>query len=302
MRRPTFLPLAAATMAALVLSSCGSPAPPMRQTRPTSGDWAAPAAPIARLATPPPSSAPAVAAESAMVIDVESGQVLYEKNSRTPRAIASTQKLLTALCVLDAGSLDQQVTIQASDSNVEPTRLGFKTGDVYTRRQLLEVLMVKSCNDVARALARDVGGSQEGFAARMNAKARSLGMMNSNFVNPHGLTAPGQISTARDLAILGRRAYGSPVLRRFMSTKAMTFRFSDGRTQVLENTNKVLKKLSFCNGMKTGTTNASGRCLVSSGTLNGRSVVVVVLKSNTPNVWSDSEKLLRWALNSPQGT
>jgi D-alanyl-D-alanine carboxypeptidase (penicillin-binding protein 5/6) len=274
----------------------------MRQTRPTSGDWAAPAAPIARLATPPPSSAPAVAAESAMVIDVESGQVLYEKNSRTPRAIASTQKLLTALCVLDAGSLDQQVTIQASDSNVEPTRLGFKTGDVYTRRQLLEVLMVKSCNDVARALARDVGGSQEGFAARMNAKARSLGMMNSNFVNPHGLTAPGQISTARDLAILGRRAYGSPVLRRFMSTKAMTFRFSDGRTQVLENTNKVLKKLSFCNGMKTGTTNASGRCLVSSGTLNGRSVVVVVLKSNTPNVWSDSEKLLRWALNSPQGT
>lgn len=274
----------------------------MRQTRPTSGDWAAPAEPIARLVTPPPSSAPAVAAESAMVIDVESGQVLYEKNSRTPRAIASTQKLLTSLCVLDAGSLDQQVTIQASDSNVEPTRLGFKAGDVYTRRQLLEVLMVKSCNDVARALARDVGGSQEGFAARMNAKARSLGMMNSNFVNPHGLTAPGQISTARDLAILGRRAYGSPVLRRFMSTKAMTFRFSDGRTQVLENTNKVMKKLSFCNGMKTGTTNASGRCLVSSGTMNGRSVVVVVLKSNTPNVWSDSEKLLRWALNCPQGT
>ena len=290
-------------MAAMVLSSCGSPAPPaLRQTMPTSGDWAAPAAPIARIASPPPLSAPAVAAESAMVIDVETGQVLYEKNSRTPRAIASTQKLLTALCVLDAGNIDQQVVIQPSDHNVEPTRLGFKTGDVYTRRQLIEVLMVKSCNDVARALARDVSGSQEAFAARMNAKARSLGMMNSNFVNPHGLTAPGQISTARDAAILGRSAYGSPVLRRFMNTKAMTFRFSDGSTRVLENTNKVLKKVSFCNGMKTGTTNASGRCLISSGAMNGRSVIVVVLKSNTPNVWSDSEKLLRWALNSPEGT
>jgi D-alanyl-D-alanine carboxypeptidase (penicillin-binding protein 5/6) len=102
------------------------------------------------------------------------------------------------------------------------------------------------------------------------------------------------------LAILGRAAYGSPVLRRSMSTKSLTFRFNDGRTQTLENTNRVMKKLSFCNGMKTGTTNASGRCLVSSGALNGRSVVVVVLKSNTPNVWSDSEKLLRWALNCPE--
>jgi D-alanyl-D-alanine carboxypeptidase (penicillin-binding protein 5/6) len=201
---------------------------------------------------------------------------------------------------LDAGDLDKRVTITASDGNVEPTKLGIKAGEVYTRRQLLDVLIVKSCNDVARALARDVAGSQEGFAARMNAKARALGMRNSNFRNPHGLTEPGQYSTARDLAILGRAAYGSPVLRRSMSTKSLTFRFNDGRTQTLENTNRVMKKLSFCNGMKTGTTNASGRCLVSSGALNGRSVVVVVLKSNTPNVWSDSEKLLRWALNCPE--
>lgn len=237
-----------------------------------------------------------------MVVDVESGQVLFEKNSLSRRPIASTQKLLTALCVLDAGNLDKQVRIEASDVNVEPTRLGIKAGEVYSRRELLEVLMVKSANDVARALARDVGGSQEGFAGRMNAKARALGMYSSHFVNPHGLTEPGQYSTARDLAILARAAYGSPVLRRFVSTKVTNFRFNDGRVVTLENTNKVLRKLDFCNGMKTGTTNASGRCLVSSGALNGRAVIVVVLKSNTPNVWSDSEKLLRWALNVPKAS
>jgi D-alanyl-D-alanine carboxypeptidase (penicillin-binding protein 5/6) len=299
MRRPVLISLATAAMA-VVLNSCVSPEPPIRRAVPTAGDWSQQPAAVARIVRRPGTSAPAVAAEAAIVIDVETGQVLYEKNSLSPRAIASTQKLLTALCVLDAGDLDKRVTITASDGNVEPTKLGIKAGEVYTRRQLLDVLIVKSCNDVARALARDVAGSQEGFAARMNAKARALGMRNSYFRNPHGLTEPGQYSTARDLAILGRAAYGSPVLRRSMSTKSLTFRFNDGRTQTLENTNRVMKKLSFCNGMKTGTTNASGRCLVSSGALNGRSVVVVVLKSNTPNVWSDSEKLLRWALNCPE--
>jgi D-alanyl-D-alanine carboxypeptidase (penicillin-binding protein 5/6) len=85
-----------------------------------------------------------------------------------------------------------------------------------------------------------------------------------------------------------------------MSTKAFTFRFNDGRTRLLENTNKVLKTLPYCDGMKTGTTNASGRCLVSSGALNGRAVIVVVLKSNSANIWRDSTKLLSWALERPR--
>ncbi len=159
--------------------------------------------------------------------------------------------------------------------------------------------MVKSANDVARTLARDVGGDQEAFAACMNRKCASLGMRNSHFKNPHGLTEPGQYSTARDMAIAARAAYRSPLLRSYTATKAFTFHFNDGRTRYLENTNKVLKTLPYCDGLKTGTTNASGRCLVSSGSLNGRSVIVVVLKSNTPNIWSDSAKLLRWALERP---
>ena len=282
-----------------LLSSCGGSPPPRAIPRgeayrqPVSNASGVTAAtPIPR--TPPPP----IVGESALVLDVQSGRVLYAKNADIPRAVASTQKIITALCVLDTGNIDKLVTIAASDLNCEPTRLNVKPGDVYTRRELLKVLIVKSANDIGRALARDVGGDQETFAMLMNRKAASLGMRNSHFRNPHGLTEPGQYSTARDMAIAARAAYRSPLVRAYASTKSYTFRFNDGRTRLLENTNKVLKTLPYCNGLKTGTTNASGRCLVSSGSLNGRSVIVVVLKSNTPNIWTDSTKLLRWALES----
>lgn len=247
----------------------------------------------------PPTPPPVVAGESAIVVDIASGRVLYAKNADLPRAVASTQKIITALCVIDGGNIDKPVTVAESDGACEPTKLGLKTGDVYTRRQLLKALMVKSANDVARALARDVGGDQESFAAMMNRKSASLGMRNSNFKNPHGLTEPGQYSTARDMAIATRYAYRSPLLRSYAATKEFNFVFSDGTTRRLENTNKVLKTLPYCNGFKTGTTNASGRCLVATGALNGRAVIVVVLKSNTPNIWKDASKLLRWALERP---
>jgi len=240
-----------------------------------------------------------VVAESVIVVDVASGRVLYAKNADSPRAVASTQKIITALCVLDAGNIDKPITITSADTACEPTKLYLKPGEVYPRRDLLKVLMIKSANDVARSLARDVGGSQEGFSAQMNRKAASLGMRNSNFINPNGLPAPGQYSTARDMAIAARAAYRSPLLRSFVSSKSMTFQFNDGRTRFLENTNRLLKSVPYCDGMKTGTTNAAGRCLVSSGSLNGRSVIVVVLKSTTPNIWKDSTKLLAWALERP---
>jgi len=288
--------LAALVFTGSLITSCGgNPPPPLSRSSPVPQ----PISPAVRVGAVPLSPPPSVAGESAIVVDVESGRVLYAKNADLQRAVASTQKIITALCVLDAGNIDQQVTIASSDGNCEPTKLGLRAGEVYTRRELLKVLMVKSANDVARALARDVGGTQENFARMMTAKAASLGMRNSCFLNPHGLTEPGQYSTARDMSIAARAAYRSPLLRSYVATKAYTFRFSDGRTRALENTNKVLKTLPYCDGMKTGTTNASGRCLVSTGSLNGRSVIVVVLKSNTPNIWTDSSKLLAWALDRP---
>jgi D-alanyl-D-alanine carboxypeptidase (penicillin-binding protein 5/6) len=242
---------------------------------------------------------PEVVAESVLVVDMTTNYKLYAKNAETKRAVASTQKIITALCVLDAGNLDKTVTITSYDTRCEPTKLYLKPGEKYTRSELLKVLMVKSANDVARALARDVGGSVEGFAELMNQKCAQLGMRDSRFVNPHGLTEPNQYSTARDLAIAARVAYQSPLLRSFFNTKAYTFLYNDGRTRKIENTNRLLKRLHYVNGMKTGTTNASGRCLVSTGTLNGRTIICVVLNSNSANIWSDSEKLMRWAMESP---
>ena len=206
---------------------------------------------------------------------------------------------MTALCVYDKGDLQRRFTIAKSDTWVEPTKLGILPGEVYSRRTLMGALLVKSGNDVARALARDNAGSETKFSAVMNRKAKSLGMNNSNFLNPHGLTAKGQYSTARDMAICARAAYGNTTLRGIMNTRAYTFKYSNGRTKYLENTNKVLKRLSYCNGMKTGTTRASGRCLISSGNLHGRTAIVVVLGATTKTIWNDSEKLLRWALERP---
>lgn len=279
-----------------LVTACGG-SPPARP-QPVPGQ-AAPAAIPVHVASIPQSAPPPVAGESAIVIDVVSGRVLFAKNADAPRQVASTQKIITALCVLDAGDIDKIVTIQPVDEACEPTRLELKPGDHYSRRDLLKVLMVKSANDVARALARDVGGSLEGFAALMNQKAASLGMRNSHFVNPNGLPSSAQYSTARDMAIAGRAAYHSPLIRSFTATKSMTFTYNDGHTKFVENTNKLLKTVPYCDGLKTGTTDAAGRCLVASGSLNGRSVITVVLKSNTPNIWKDSTKLLAWALERP---
>ncbi len=282
----------------ILLPACGVDTPPARRT-PTSSVAQQPYDESIRTATVPLTPPPPVAAESAIVIDPVSGRVLYAKNADSHRPIASTQKLLTALVVMDTGDIDKPVTISSDDTRCEPTKLYLKPGEVHSRRDLLRVLMVKSANDVGRALARDVGGSQEGFAAMMNRKAASLGMRNSHFCNPHGLPDPGQFSTARDIAIASRAAWRSQTIRSFTALKRTTFRHNDGRVKTLDNTNKLLKRVPFCDGLKTGTTNLAGRCLVSSGTLNGRSAIVVVLKSNSANVWNDSEKLLRWSLERP---
>lgn len=242
----------------------------------------------------PSVNAPTVRAESAVVIDTITGRILFQKNARTQRAVASTQKLLTALCVVRDGPLANPVTVQASDTKVEPSKIYVAAGEQYTRRDLVKALLVKSGNDVAKVLARDVSGSEAAFVDLMNRTARSLGMNQSNFKNPHGLTEDGQYSTALDIATLAREVTKIPFYRECMRTKEYTFTYPDGRTKVLTNTNKVLKRLPYCTGMKTGYTNASGRCLVSSGVLNGRAVIAVCL--NSSEVWDDSEKLLRWAL------
>ncbi|MBA3963682.1 MAG: D-alanyl-D-alanine carboxypeptidase [Chthoniobacterales bacterium] len=241
---------------------------------------------------------PKTRAAAVLVTDVRSGEILYEKNADAPRAAASTQKLLTALIVAESGYLDQSVTVEFGDTQAEPVRLNIRPGEMYERIDLLRALLVKSPNDVARCLARDNAGSIEAFAARMNAKARALGATHSHFVNPNGLPIPDQYTTARDLAIIARAAYANPTIRSIVRLPQLVFRYANGRTRELENTNKVLRSLAYCNGMKTGYTEAAGHCLVASGTIPGRDVIVVVLGDSKAGVWRDASALLSWGLIS----
>ena len=243
-----------------------------------------------------PGVVPATGASSVIVINAHSGEVLYEKNPDQMRPPASTEKLLTALIVAESGYLDREVTVETIDTMAEPVKLNIKPGETYQRIDLLRALLVKSPNDVARCLARDNAGSIAAFADRMNQRARELGATSSHFVNPNGLPVSGQYSTARDLSIIARAAYANPTIRSIVCLPQLEFRYANGHTRELENTNKVLKRLPYCNGMKTGYTEAAGHCLIASGSRPGRDVIVVVLGDSKAGVWRDASALLSWGL------
>jgi D-alanyl-D-alanine carboxypeptidase (penicillin-binding protein 5/6) len=239
---------------------------------------------------------PRIGASSALLFDARTGKVLYKKNENDARAVASTQKLLTSLIIAEEGDLSHPVEIAQSDTLASPTKLYLKAGEIYTRQQLLTALLVKSANDVAKALARDNAGSVEAFAEKMNRRMERLGGEDSHFMNPNGLPADGQHSTARDMARVARAVYFNPLLRDIIRTKFYTFRYNSGKTVSLRNTNRVLRTYTFCNGMKTGYTDLAGHCLISSGSWNGRDVIAVVLGSNKARVWDESANLLAYGL------
>ena len=240
---------------------------------------------------------PNISAKSAILVDANSGKVLYKKNDEEKRPVASTQKLLTALVVAESGNLGKNVEIAQGDGDCEPTKLNIQEGQVYPRIQLLTGLLVKSANDIARALARDNAGSIDAFAARMTQKMHELGGTSSNFVNPNGLPAKGQYSTARDMARVARAVYRNPSLREIICKRRYDFRYSSGKVVPLTNTNRVLRTYSFCNGMKTGYTELAGHCLISSGSYKGREVISVVLGATKARCAEESAALLAYGLD-----
>jgi D-alanyl-D-alanine carboxypeptidase (penicillin-binding protein 5/6) len=243
------------------------------------------------LATP----APLIRGDAYIVVNADSGRVLAEKNSTTPRPVASTQKLLTALLVSSIENLEKGVEIKEEDTAVTPTKLYLKKGEKYTRYSLLKAMLLRSYNDAAAALARDIAGSEEDFAKKMNDVAMYLGAENSNFKNSSGLPAPEQYSTARDIAIIARAALFDPLIKEIVRTKSWNFKKASGETVLVKNTNRLLENYRFCTGMKTGYTKAAGNCLVATAETPEGRFVAVILGSSRPAIWSDMEKLLRWA-------
>ncbi len=251
---------------------------------------------------PPPHSwngpkAPSVVGKYVAIIDGKTGQFYHLKNAEKKTPVASTQKLLTALLVIRTGDLDKKVLVQPEIAKVEPTVIGIKPGQHYTRRELLKGLLVRSGNDIAECLAIDNAGSVDAFSDRMNEFALLLGMSNSHFTNPHGLPDKRQYSTAHDMALLAFEAYQEPVVREMIKIKSCDFHFNDGKKRTLINTNRVLRDFTYCNGMKTGYTRASGKCLISSAHKDGQDRIVVIIGSSSATIWKSSRSLLDWALD-----
>ena len=204
-----------------------------------------------------------VSATACVLMDADSGRVLYEKNGRQRMLIASTTKLMTALVALEQGTLTDVVTVTASHM-AEGSSMYLRAGEKLTLEELLYGLLLCSGNDAALAVTECAGGL-EPFVALMNEKAAALGMADTHFANPNGLDDEEHYSTARDMAQLARAAVNEPTLLRMASTRQAVI---GGRT--LTNHNKLLGRMEGCLGLKTGYTKAAGRTLVSCAEKNGR--------------------------------
>ena len=232
-----------------------------------------------------PVQASAISADKAILMDAATGRVLYERNANQQSLVASTTKIMTALVVSEQCNVLDRVRIPAEAVGIEGSSLYLREGEMLTVQDLLYGLMLHSGNDAAVALAIYCGGTVEGFAELMNDKARTLGLTNTHFVNPHGLDAAEHYSTAADLAVLASYAMENPIFRQTVSTKTVTV-----GERSLRNHNKLLWQVDGAEGVKTGFTKAAGRILVSSASRNGRRLVAVTI--HAPDDWNDHAKLL----------
>ena len=234
---------------------------------------------------------PGVSAVSAILINADTGAVLYEKNAHEKRAIASTTKIMTTLLTILAGDLDTQFTVDSYAIRVEGTSMGLREGDIVTRRALLYGMLLPSGNDASNAAAISVSGSTEAFAGRMNSFAKSIGMNESNFVTPSGLDADGHYSTAYDMAILTRCALENEIFAEICAlSEARVFFGNPPYERTLYNSNKMLWRYEGATGVKTGFTDNARRCLVSSAERDGERLICVTL--NAPDDWNDHARLL----------
>lgn len=241
-----------------------------------------------------PVSALDVSAAAAALVCAETGQVLFEKNADRRLPMASTTKMMTALLAVEACTPAREIRVTSEMANAEGTSMGLQAGDVVTLRALVAGMLLASGNDAANAAAIALGGSLAGFAEMMNARARSLGLRDTQFVTPSGLDDPAHYSTAHDLARLACACLRNPEFAAVC--KSRTMRVSFGNPPVphtLTNHNRLLWRDESVIGVKTGFTKRSGRCLVSAAVRNGLTFVAVTL--NAPDDWEDHLALFDYA-------
>jgi len=248
-----------------------------------------------------------VSAASAILLNAETGTVLFARNPDEVRPPASTTKILTALVILERGRLSDMVTVSRAAAQVAGQQLGLRVGQRISLQDLLEAILIQSANDAAVAAAEHVGGDLPGFVALMNATAQELGLRESRFANPHGLDEPGHYTSARDLARLAKVALENPAFAQIvrMSEARLTI-WQPGRAgrllprvRIVRSHNRLLGRLDGADGVKTGYTGAAGRCLVASASREGQRLIAVLL--NDPHRWSDAAVLLEYGFGFTGG-
>lgn len=239
-----------------------------------------------------PVSALSTSARAAILIDADSGRVLFRQNADEPRYIASITKLMTALVAMESGhSLDEVVTIKKEYTGAEGSSMYLREGEELTLEALMYGLLLASGNDAALAVAGYCGGTVGEFVARMNRKAVLLGMENTRFLNPSGLTQEGHMSSASDMARLAAACMKNEAIARMVATRTITI---GGRT--FTNHNKLLWRYEGCIGMKTGYTERSGRTLISCAQRDGQRLIAVTLDDG--NDWADHAAMLDYGFAS----
>ncbi len=237
-----------------------------------------------------------ISAGSAIVMDANTGLVLFEKNADVKRSMASTTKIMTTLLLLEQGNLQEQITVTEDMVQVEGTSMGLLAGDVVTREGLCYGMMLSSGNDAANAAAIIHSGSLTAFADAMNQKACALGMKNTHFVTPSGLDDEQHYSTAYDMALLTVAALKNKDFRTIAAApKATVYYGNPPYRRTLQNHNRLLTSYEGCIGVKTGFTKKSGRCLVSAATRQGATLLCVTLSA--PDDWNDHISLLDYGFS-----
>lgn len=234
---------------------------------------------------------PSVSAQSAVVIEAETGTVLFSKNMSERRAMASTTKIMTAILTIEAGDLDREFTVDKFAIMVEGTSMGLREGDRVSRRDLLYGIMLPSGNDAANAAAVSVSGSVAAFVEKMNAKAGALGLSDTRFANPSGLDSDGHYTTAYDLARLAAYAMRNETFREIAGCRSKDLEYGNPPyKRTLYNSNKMLTRYDGAVGVKPGFTDNARRCLVSAAERDGTLLIAVTL--NDGNDWADHANML----------
>lgn len=245
---------------------------------------------------------PTVSCPSALLMEKETGTVLFAQDEHAPREIASVTKVMTLLLVMeaiDAGTLsyDDTVTASAHAASMGGSQIWLKEGERMSVRDLLKAVCIVSGNDASVALAEHLAGSEDAFVERMNARALALGMADTHYVNCTGLPAAGHLSSAHDVAVLSRELIAKhPELRQFTTVWTDTLR---GGESMLVNTNKLIRFYDGATGLKTGSTDAAGYCLSATAERNGMELIAVVLGGKTSEArFTDARALLDYGFAS----